>query len=193
MCKKRIRLGVLISGRGSNLFSIIQNINKKKINAEIAIVISNNSDAKGIDIAKDNGINTEIVDNKMFSSKDQYEKKIEEILKKNNCDLIVLAGYLKILGSNFIDTFKNRIINIHPSLLPKFKGLNTFSRVLKNKERKTGCTVHYINKKLDSGNTIMQKMFFLDPNDNETSIKFKTQILEYKAFPEAIVKIFRYI
>ena len=103
MCKKRIRLGVLISGRGSNLFSIIQNINKKKINAEIAIVISNNSDAKGIDIAKDNGINTEIVENKMFSSKDQYEKKIEEILKKNNCDLIVLAGYLKILGSNFIE------------------------------------------------------------------------------------------
>lgn len=186
MCKKRIRLGVLISGRGSNLFSIIQNINKKKINAEIAIVISNNSDAKGIDIAKDNGINTEIVENKMFSSKDQYEKKIEEILKKNNCDLIVLAGYLKILGSNFIDTFKNRIINIHPSLLPAFKGLDAQRQAFEYGVKFSGCTVHYVDKTLDGGPIISQDIVAIEPNDTEATLSKKILEKEHSLYPKAI-------
>ena len=97
---------------------------------------------------------------------------------------------MKIISNKLIQKYQNRIINIHPSLLPKFKGLNTFSRVLKNKEKKSGCTVHYVNKKFDSGNTITQKMFFLDPNDDEPSVKLKTQKMEYKAFPEAIIKNF---
>ena len=100
---------------------------------------------------------------------------------------------MKIISNKLIQKYQKKIINIHPSLLPKFKGLNTFSRVLKNRERKTGCTVHYVNEKLDSGSTITQKTFFLNSGDDVLSLKLKTQKLEHKAFPEAIVKIFRYI
>ena len=98
---------------------------------------------------------------------------------------------MKIISGNFIKKFRKKIINIHPSLLPKFKGLHTFERILKNKEKKTGCTVHYVTKNLDGGNIIVQRVFYIDPKDNEHTLKIKTQKLEYKAFPEAIIKIFR--
>ena len=98
---------------------------------------------------------------------------------------------MKIISKNLVNQYQKKIINIHPSLLPKFKGLNTFSRILKNKEIKTGCTVHYINERLDSGNTIIKKSFFIEVDDDENILKKKTQKLEYKAFPEAIIKIFR--
>ena len=98
---------------------------------------------------------------------------------------------MKIISTKLTRGYKKKIINIHPSLLPKFKGLNTFSRMLKNKEVKGGCTVHYVNEKLDSGNTITQKSFFINTYDNEEILKKRTQDLEYKAFPEAIIKIFR--
>jgi phosphoribosylglycinamide formyltransferase-1 len=98
---------------------------------------------------------------------------------------------MKIVSKNFIEKFGKKIINIHPSLLPKFKGLNTFSRILENNEKKTGSTVHYVNDKLDSGNIISQKSFFISSNDNEKILKQKTQKLEYRVFPEAIIKIFR--
>ena len=98
---------------------------------------------------------------------------------------------MKIISKEFIQKFRKKIINIHPSLLPRFKGLNTFSRILKNKECKTGCTVHYVNKQLDSGKIINKKNFFIDKKDDENSLRYKTQKLEYIAFPEAIIKIFR--
>ena len=98
---------------------------------------------------------------------------------------------MKIISNYLIKNYQNKIINVHPSLLPKFKGLNTFSRMLKKDEIKAGCTVHYVNKKLDSGNTIVQKFFYINNHDNEKTLKEKTQKLEYKAFPEAIIKIFR--
>ena len=98
---------------------------------------------------------------------------------------------MKIISNYLIKNYKKKIINIHHSLLPKFKGLNTFSRILKNKEKKTGCTVHFVNEKLDDGNVIIQKKFFINKNDNENILKEKTQELEYKAYPEAIIKIFR--
>ena len=99
---------------------------------------------------------------------------------------------MKILPNTFLKKFRKKIINIHPSLLPKFKGLNTFSKVLKNREKKTGCTVHFVTKKLDSGKIIIQKSFFVNPNDDEITLKNKTQKLEYLAFPQAIIKIFQY-
>ena len=100
---------------------------------------------------------------------------------------------MKIISNNLIKNYHKKIINVHPSLLPKFKGLNTFSRMLKNRERKAGCTVHYVNNKLDNGKTIVQKSFFINPKDNLYTMKKKTQKLEYRAFPEAIIKIFSYI
>ena len=120
-----------------------------------------------------------------------YENKIIQHLKKNKISLICLAGYMKILSDRIVKIYNKKIINIHPSLLPKFKGLNTFSRILKNKEKKTGCTVHYINSKIDDGNIIVKKTFFIKSSDNETTLKQKTHKLEYKAYPEAIIKILK--
>ena len=113
-------------------------------------------------------------------------------LERHKIRLICLAGYMKILSKKFLDFFSYRILNIHPSLLPKYKGLNTFNRILEKKEKKTGCTVHYVDEKLDSGKIIVKKSFFIKKEDDEKAIKSKTQKLEYLAFPEAIIKIFRY-
>ena len=121
-----------------------------------------------------------------------YENKILGLLKKHKIKFICLAGYMKIIPNKIINNFKEKIINIHPSLLPKYKGLNTFSRVLENKEKKSGCTVHYVNNKLDDGRVIIKKIFYLKPNESVNSLMQKTQELEYKAYPEAIIKIFRY-
>ena len=129
-----------------------------------------------------NGINTKLRN---------YQNYLLQTLKKHKISFICLAGFMKIIPKNFIKKFKNKIINIHPSLLPKFKGLNTFSRVLKNRENKTGCTVHYVNDKLDGGNIIAQKSFFIKSSDDEKTLKQKTQKLEYQVFPESIIKIFR--
>ena len=120
-----------------------------------------------------------------------YENKILLYLRRYKVNFICLAGYMKIISHRVINLFDKKIINVHPSLLPKFKGLNTFERVLKNKENKTGCTIHFVNKKLDDGSVILKKSFFLKPNDNESSLKKKTQALEYRAYPEAIIKVFR--
>ena len=100
---------------------------------------------------------------------------------------------MKIISKNFINSFKKKIINIHPSLLPKYKGLNTFERIIKNKEKKTGCSVHFVNEKLDNGKLIVQKNFFVDKKDSVKTLKIKTQLLEHKAFSEAIIKLYRYI
>ena len=119
------------------------------------------------------------------------ENKILIKLKNYKIDLILLAGYMKILTKKFIRTFGKSIINIHPSLLPKFKGLNTFEKVLLKRERKTGCTVHFVTEKLDSGQIILKKFFYINEKDNIDSIKRKTQNLEYNAFSEAIIKVLK--
>ena len=178
---------VFISGQGSNLKNLIFHSRNKNFPIKISLVICNNKNANGINYAKKFQIPYIIINTNLRN----YENKILLNLKKYDIDFICLAGYMKIISSNFIKKFNKKIINIHPSLLPKFKGLNTFSRMLKNKERKAGCTVHYVNEKLDSGSTITQKSFFIDSKDNELLLKKKTQILEYQAFPEAIIKIFR--
>ena len=178
---------VFISGQGSNLRNLINHSRSKNFPIKISLVISNDKYAYGVNYAKKFKIPYIIIDTNIKS----YEKKILLNLKKYNISFICLAGYMKIISNNLIKSYPKKIINIHPSLLPKFKGLNTFSRMLKSKEKKGGCTVHYVNEKLDSGNTIVRKSFFINPKDNEPELKKKTQTLEYKAFPEAIIKIFR--
>ena len=180
---------VFISGKGTNLKNLINRSRDNCFPINISLIITNNRDAYGILFAKINAIPYVIINPKLRNN----EKKILEILKKNKISFICLAGYMKIMSKKFIKEFGKKIINIHPSLLPKFKGLNTFDRILKNKEKKTGCTVHYVNEKLDSGQIIAQKSFHISPFDNETSLKKKTQELEYKVFPEAVIKIFRNI
>ena len=185
---KKLKTAVFISGKGSNLKSLIKFSKFKNSPILISLIISNNPKSKGLNFSKIYKIKKKTFN---FKKKILAEKKILFLLKKNKIDLICLAGFMKILSKNFINKFNKKILNIHPSLLPKYKGLNTFSRVLKNKERKTGCTVHFVNEKLDSGSTILKKMIFINETDDEVILRQKTQKLEHRAFPEAIIKIFR--
>ena len=180
---------VFISGKGTNLKNLIYRSRDNSFPIKISLVICNNKTANGIKYAKKYKI-PYIFINTNFKN---YENNILLNLKKYKINFICLAGYMRIISSNLIKNYQKKIINIHPSLLPKFKGLNTFSRILKNKEVKTGCTVHYVSEKLDSGNIINNKVFFIKSKDSELILKKKTQKLEYQAFPEAIVKIFRNI
>jgi len=179
---------IFISGYGSNLKSLIHSSRDHNFPINISLVVSSNPDAKGILHAKKNSIPYLIVSTK----KRNFETIVLKEIKKYKISLICLAGYMKIISKNFINNCGKKIINIHPSLLPKFKGLNTFQRVLKNNEKKTGCTVHFVNEKLDSGKIIVQKSFLINKNDNVKILKEKTQQLEHKAFSEAIIKMYRY-
>ena len=180
---------VFISGQGTNLKNLIFHSRDNSFPIKISLVISNKKEAFGVDIAKKFKIPYIFIDTKFKN----YENKILLNLKKYNISFICLAGFMKIISKNIINRYQGKIINIHPSLLPKFKGLNTFTRMLKNKEKKAGCTVHFVNAKLDSGNVIIQKNFDIVDKDNEITLKNKTQKLEYRAFPEAIIRIFRNI
>tara|TARA_A100001015_G_scaffold296459_1_gene376752 strand:- start:509 stop:1072 length:564 start_codon:yes stop_codon:yes gene_type:complete len=183
----KINTCIFISGQGSNLKNLINRSRDYNFPINIKLIISNNKNAYGIIYAKRNSIPFFIINSKIRN----IDLQILHILKKHKISFICLAGYMKIISKNLILKFRYPIINIHPSLLPKFKGLNTFSRILKNNEKKTGCTVHIVNDKLDDGNIIIKKIFFISSNDNEKTLKQKTQKLEYQAFPEAIIKFFR--
>ena len=150
----KIRTAVFISGTGSNLKNLIKYSNLKKSPIKIFLVISNNPNAKGLSFARKYKIPKKIF---FFKKRKSDEKKIIIYLKKNKINLICLAGFMKILSKEFIQNFKGYILNIHPSLLPKYKGLNTHQRVIKNKDRISGCTVHLVNSKLDSGKIVLQK------------------------------------
>ena len=180
---------VFISGQGSNLKNLISHSRDSSFPIKISLVISNNKKAYGIKYAKKYKIPYFFIN----TSNKNYENKIFLNLKKYKISFICLAGFMKIISNRIIKNYRGKIINIHPSLLPKFKGLNTFSRMLKNKEKKAGCTVHFVNAKLDSGNVIIKKNFNINNRDTEITLKNKTQKLEYRAFPEAIIRIFRNI
>tara|TARA_B100001093_G_scaffold368115_1_gene353044 strand:+ start:113 stop:658 length:546 start_codon:yes stop_codon:yes gene_type:complete len=160
---------VFISGQGSNLKNLILRSRDNSFPINIKLIITNNKNAYGLIYAKKNSIPYIVINTKSKN----YENILLQNLRKNKISFICFAGYMKIVSKNFIEKFGKKIINIHPSLLPKFKGLNTFSRVLKNKEKKTGSTVHYVNNKLDSGQIIAQRNFFISTNDNEETLKKK--------------------
>jgi len=185
----RKNTSIFISGTGSNLNNLIKKSREYNFPINIKLVISNSYDAKGLNFAKKNSIPFLIINTK----KRNYENYILLQLKKYNISFICLAGFMKVLSKKFIYSFQNKIINIHPSILPKFKGLNTYSRMMENKEKIAGCSVHYVTEKLDSGKIIVKKKFYINEKDTEEIMKKKTQKLEYKAFPEAIIKIFRNI
>ena len=180
---KKIDTAVFISGSGSNLNSIIKNSLKKNFPIKISLVISNNKNAYGINYAKNNKIKFKIINSKKMIN---FESKTLIILKKNNIKLICLAGFMKVLSDKFIKDFKYKILNIHPSLLPKYKGLNTHKRVLKNKEKFSGCTVHYVTNKLDSGRVILQKKVRIIKVDNEKTLRKKILKIEHLLYPKAI-------
>ena len=181
----KINTSVFISGKGTNLKNLIKFSKTNNSPIKISIVISNNKRAYGIRYAKKNKIKIKIID----FSKNREINDLLKILKFNNIRLICLAGFLKILSKDFIKSFKGEIINIHPSLLPKYKGLNTHERVLENNEKFTGCSVHFVNEKLDGGKIILQKKIKIFKRDNLKSLKNRVLKEEYKLYPKSIIKI----
>ena len=184
--KNKINCAIFISGRGSNLKSIFKYSKKKFSKINIKLVISNKRNIPGIIFAKKNKINSKIVNYQNIKS---AENKILNLLKKNKIEFIFLAGFMKILSNFFIKKFGNKIINIHPSLLPKYKGLNTHERAIQNNEKFSGCTVHYVNNKLDSGKIILQKKIKILKDDTPKSLAERILKEENKLYPKAINKI----
>ena len=183
---KKIKTAVFISGTGSNLKNLIKFSKTKTSPILIKLIISNSKKAKGLKYSTQYNIEKKIVNfNNNFA-----ENKILNYINKKNIKFICLAGFMKILSRNFIKKFKGKIVNIHPSLLPKYKGLNTHKRALKNKEKFAGCTVHYVTTKLDSGKIILQKKVKIKKKDTVNSLKKKVLKKEHQLYPSAIRKIF---
>ena len=184
---KKIKTAVFISGTGSNLKSLIKFSKLKKSPISIDIIISNNAKSKGLVLGNVYKIKRKVFE---FRNHKLAEKKILIELKKKKINLICLAGFMKVLSGDFINNFNGKILNIHPSLLPKYKGLNTHERVISNNEKYSGCTVHYVNSKLDSGKIILQKKVKVKKNDNAKKLAKKILIQEHKLYPRAILKAF---
>ena len=184
---KKIKTAIFISGTGSNLKNLIKFSKTKKSPISINLIISNTIQAKGLNFADQFNIKKKIYNFKNFRI---AEKKILILLKKDKIQFVCLAGFMKILSKEFIKKFNNKIINIHPSLLPKYKGLKTHTRAIKNKEKFAGCTVHYVTSKLDSGKIILQKKIRIVAKDNSASLAKRVLKQEHKLYPAAIMKIF---
>jgi phosphoribosylglycinamide formyltransferase-1 len=184
---KNIKTAVFISGKGSNLKSLIKFSKLKKSPISIEIIISNNPKSKGLTFGKIYKIRKKIFN---FDKHIKAEKEILKLLKKRKINLICLAGFMKILSKSFIQSFKGQILNIHPSLLPRYKGLNTHERAINNKDSYSGCTVHFVSSKLDSGKIIDQKKVKIYKKDTPITLANKVLAEEHKLYPEAILKIF---
>jgi phosphoribosylglycinamide formyltransferase-1 len=184
---KKTKTAVFISGNGSNLKNIIKFSKIKKSPISIDLIISNIHQARGLKYSDQFSIKKKVFN---FTNIRNAEKNISIILKKEKIKFICLAGFMKILSKGFIQKFDGKIINIHPSLLPKYKGLDTHIRAIKNKDKFAGCTVHHVSAKLDSGKIIMQKKIKITSRDNPDSLAKKVLKLEHKLYPAAIIKIF---
>ena len=184
---KNTRTAVFISGKGSNLENLIKFSKKKNSPISVNLIISNTSYAKGLKYSRKYNIQKKIIN---FKNKKLAEKKVFKFLLKKNIKLICLAGFMKILSKNFIKKFKGKIINIHPSLLPKYKGLNTHKKAIENNDIFTGCSVHFVTAKIDSGKIIIQKKVKIKKNDTIDSLSKKVLKKEHLLYPAAIKKIY---
>ena len=183
---KRKKIAVLVSGNGSNLQSIIDACNSDQIFANICIVVSNVKNAYAIDRAQKNNIASIFIDHKCFKSREEFDQKILDILRETNPDLVVLAGFMRILSPIFIKELQGKLINIHPSLLPKYKGLNTHERAINNREEESGLTIHFVTEELDGGPIIYQKKVKIEKDDTSESLKNKVMVKEHQAYPQII-------
>ena len=182
----KINIAVFISGKGSNLKNLIKFSTKKKSRFKIILIVSNNSKSIGLKYAKQFKIKKKIIN---YRDIENSENLLIKRLKKEKIHLICLAGFMKILSKRFIQKFDGKILNIHPSLLPKYKGLNTHKRAIKNKDRYSGCTVHFVNSRLDSGKVILQKKVKILKNDSSKSLAKRVLKEEHILYPKALVKI----
>lgn len=182
-------LGVLISGRGSNLKAIIDAIERNTLDASIAIVISNRADAPGLDHARQAGIATLVISHKLYATRESYDRALIAELKKRNVELVCLAGFMRLLSPVFVDAFPNRILNIHPSLLPKYPGLHPQQQALDDHATESGATVHFVNKDLDAGPVILQQAVPVLSGDTEEKLAARILEVEHQLYPRAIKKV----
>ena len=178
-----IKIVVLISGNGSNLQSIIDAIAERNLNAEICAVISNKQNAYGLQRAKNHGITSHWIDHKTYSSREQFDQALIKSIDPYKPDLIILAGFMRILTEAFVGHYQGKIINIHPSLLPKFRGLNTHQRVLEEGDSEHGATIHLVTPDLDGGPTIVQARLPIVAGESAEKLAEKVQRLEHKIYP----------
>ncbi len=183
---KIMNIVVLISGRGSNLRAIAEAFRSGKIKGRISLVISNKKDAPGLDVARGYGIKGEFIDPKGFQGREEYDRYLIDRINMENPDLVVLAGYMRILSDAFIEAFEGKLINIHPSLIPAFKGLHAQRQAIEFGVRFSGCTVHYVTKDLDAGPVIVQAVVPVNPDDTEQSLSEKILSYEHRIYPQAI-------
>lgn len=181
-----LKLGILISGRGSNMVSLAQACAQDAFPAEIGLVLANRHDAAGIERAKEMGLETCIIPSKDFQTREEHEAELTGALKKAGVNLVCLAGYMRILTPGFVETWRDKMINIHPSLLPAFKGLNTHERVLDMGLRISGCTVHYVRADMDDGPILMQAAVSVLPSDDADSLSARVLAAEHKIYPLAV-------
>lgn len=184
-----IKIAVLVSGRGSNLQAIIDSIENGYLKAQICVVVSDIGDAYALERARKHGINAVNIDPKVFGSKDSYEEEVLRVLKNHNVQLVLLAGYMKILGKTLLAAYKNRILNIHPALLPAFPGLHAQEQAFRYGVKVAGCTVHFVDEELDGGPIIVQKCVEVKDDDTAQTLAEKILEQEHKIYPEA-VKLF---
>lgn len=179
-------LVVLISGSGSNLQAIIDAIKAGQLDAEISAVISNNTTAKGLDRAAAENITTHVVDHKDYPNREMFDKAMIDIIEPLNADLVILAGFMRILSKRFIEQYHHRLINIHPSLLPKYKGLHTHQQAIDNTDKLHGASVHYVSYELDSGPVIIQAEVPVLSDDTEQTLAARVLVQEHKIYPLAV-------
>lgn len=184
--RRPLPIGVLISGGGTNLQAIINTIEAKKLDAKIEVVLSNRADAYGLVRARDHGIPTEVLDHKKFSTREAFDETVVDILRRRRVELVALAGFMRLLSPVFVKAYSNRIMNIHPALLPSFPGLHVQKKAVEHGVRFSGCTVHFVNEECDEGPIIIQAVVPVFPDDTEEALAARILKQEHRIYPRAI-------
>lgn len=186
---RRIRTAVLISGNGSNLQALLDAAASPDYPAEIVLVISNNEDAYGLKRADNANVPTVIIDHRNFATREAFDRMMDTALRNHEIELVVMAGFMRILSDWFVGQWQGKLINIHPSLLPKYKGMHTHKRALEAGDAQHGATVHWVTPELDSGEIIAQGSLDIAENDTPESLQQRVHVLEHKLYPEAVKKV----
>jgi len=182
----RKRVAILISGRGSNMRALIEAAKEKEYPAEIALVISNVADAGGLAFARKHGIPAEVIEHGKFPSREIFDNAVDIALTKADIEIVALAGFMRLLSTRFVEKWQGRMINVHPSLLPAYKGLHTHRRAIEAQEKFAGCTVHFVTPALDDGPAILQAKVPILPGDTEETLAARVLEQEHKIYPQAL-------
>lgn len=186
MTSKKTKVAILISGRGSNMQAIVNACSEANFPAKVVLILSNKADALGLDFAKKQGIKTAFIDHKNFSSREDFDKRVSEEIEKSGAEIICLAGFMRLLSPWFVNRWFDKLINIHPSLLPDFKGADAVGDAIKAGVKKSGCTVHFVREEMDSGPIILQSEVPVFLEDTKETLAARILKEEHKIYPEAL-------